>query len=134
LSVTARVDTSHTKLGTAMLKVKNVRPSAPSDKSEYIEKAMAKFDEALTAIFADKRPTPSNSELYRDTENMCRLQRGAEVWRLVSDRCQKHIVEDFKKPLVAKAEEGNVKTLQAVLKAWKAWNTQLVCGLVHSFA
>jgi hypothetical protein len=125
LSVTARVDTSHTKSGTTMLNVKNVRPSANPDKSEYIQQALVKFDEALTAIFADSRPTYSNSELYRDTENMCRLQKGAEVWRLVADRCQKHIVEDFKNPLTEAGEE-NVTTLQAVLKAWKSWNTQLV--------
>lgn len=111
-----------------MLNVKNVRPAAPADKSEYIASAMAKFSEALTAIFADKRPTLSNSELYRDVENMCRLQKGVEVWTLVQNTCLKHVFDDFKKPLVAGADEGNVSTLKAVLKAWKTWNTQLVCN------
>lgn len=83
------------------------------------------LDDAITAIFADKRPQQSNEELYKGCENLCKLGRAPGLTRTLKDRCKNHITtlkEDFRG--VTNGKDSLV--LNAVLAAWRLWTRQVV--------
>lgn len=127
ISVTARVDTSNLNGAPKRIIVKNLRDTPRSDPKQYLENTFKGIDEALTALFKDGQPSWSNEELYRGAENLCKLGMAKELWKIVQESCKKHVAEDFRANLVARAQEGNVEVLEAVLDAFTTWNAQRVC-------
>lgn len=131
LSLTARVDNSSPMKGLKKLPVKNLRAGPKTDPSEYCNKATGQLTEALAAIFENRRPQLSNEELYRASENLCKLGRAPETTKILLEKCKQHILVDFKQPLAERAAEDSVEVLRVVLEAWSTWNKQLV-QLIHS--
>jgi len=127
ISVTARVDTSNLNGAPKRIIVKNLRDTPRSDPNQYLINTFKGIDEALTALFKDRQPSWSNEELYRGAENLCKLGKAKELWKIVQESCKKHVAEDFRSNLVVRAQEGNVEVLEAVLDAFTIWNAQRVC-------
>jgi hypothetical protein len=126
LSVTSRVDTSNTNGAPKRLMVKNLRTTPRSDPSQYLDKTFKSLEDALTAIFNNQQPALSNEELYRGSENLCKLGKAKELWKMLQDRCKKHVFHDLSVPLVERAGSDSVDLLKDVLEAWSTWNKQLV--------
>lgn len=127
ISVTARVDTSNLNGAPKRIIVKNLRDTPRADPNQYLINTFKGIDEALTALFQDRQPALSNEELYRGAENLCKLGKAKELWKIVQESCKKHVAEDFKNTLLSRAQEGNVELLEAVLHAFSTWNVQRVC-------
>ena len=126
LSVTSRVDTSSTNGAPKRLMVKNLRTTPRSDPSQYLDKTFKALEDALTAIFNNQQPALSNEELYRGSENLCKLGKAKELWKMLQDRCKRHVSRDLSVPLVGRAGSDSVDLLKDVLEAWSTWNKQLV--------
>jgi len=126
LSLTARVDNSSPLKSLKRLPVKNLRSGPRTDPSEYCNKASAQLTEALTAIFDNRRPQLSNEELYRASENLCKLGRAPETTKILLERCKQHISTDFLQPLLSQSGLDDIGALKAVLDTWSVWNMQLV--------
>jgi len=131
LSVTSRVDTSNTNGAPKRLMVKNLRTTPRSDPSQYLDKTFKSLEDALTAIFNNQQPALSNEELYRGSENLCKLGKAKELWKMLQDRCKKHVSYDLSRPLVERAGTHSVEVLKDVLEAWSTWNKQLVSEVCH---
>lgn len=127
ISVGAKVENAPSPHGPKRLAVKNFRTTAKSDSSQFVDKTTKQLDEALSSIFAVKRPVLSNEELYKGCENLCRLGRAPELARMLKDRCKEHVSFKLKAPLMESADGKNTAVLRAVLTAWAKWMKQVVC-------
>ena len=83
------------------------------------------LDDAITAIFADKRPQQSNEELYKGCENLCKLGRAPELTRTLKDRCKTQI-STLKEDFTGITDGKDSLVLNAVLAAWRLWTRQVV--------
>lgn len=126
VSVTARVDTSNTNGAPKKIIVKNLRAGPRTSPDQYVSKTFASLEDALSAVFGNKQPQLSNEELYRGSENLCKLGKARELWKVVQERCRQHVAQDFRAPLLARASEDNIAVLTAVLEAWSTWKAQLL--------
>lgn len=124
ISVGAKVENAPSPHGPKKLAVKNFRTTARSDGSEYVARTTQQLRDALAAIYEDKRPALSNEELYKGTENLCRLRRAPELAQILRETCRKHILamlKDLKEPLADVSDEKDVVVLRSVVDAWSTW-------------
>lgn len=119
-------------LGPKKLIVKNLRPTAKSDPTQYLNSVWEKLDVALTAIFARDDASQtfpfSMEELYKGVENVCKQSKeGAkELCTRMQEKSRSYIVTGLKAPLLDRLNETSIDVLRAVIGAWKRWNEQLV--------
>ncbi|KAB8360732.1 hypothetical protein FH972_024467 [Carpinus fangiana] len=128
VSSVSRVEIPSGKTGAKKLVVKNFRTTPKSDPTQYCDLTIKQLDEALTAIFADRRPTLSNEELYRGCENVCKLGKPDQLAKKLLQRIKQHVSGDLKATPSAAAGGSNVQVLNAVITAWKKWRRQLILG------
>lgn len=125
LSVSAKVENAPSPHGPKKLVVKNLRPLAKSDSSQYAAKAIQQLEDALASIFAHKRPQQSNEELYKGCENLCKLGKAPELSRLLKDRCKTYITRTVKSDLQLVSDGKDHQVLSATLAAWSTWSKQV---------
>lgn len=114
--------------GAKKLVVKNLRTRPRVNQEPYFDKIWAQLDAALSAIFEGKKPDTSLEELYKGAENICRQERAALLAKKVQERCKDYVAGALRDNLVTRAGGGtNVDTLRAVIDAWSAWHSRLVC-------
>lgn len=114
------------QIGAKKLVVKNLRTITKTDPDRFCTRTNVQLDEAITAIFAGDRPGFSNEELYRGAENICKLGKAESLATKLQERCNTHILEEVRQPLLAKAGQSNVEVLKVVLPAWTSWLKQMV--------
>ena len=116
--------------GAKRLVVKNLRTEPRFNQESYFDKVWTRLDAALSAVFEDRVPEISLEELYKGAENVCRQGRAAALAKKLQDRCREYVSGKLRRSLVAKAEKGgsNINVLQAVIEAWSAWRSKLVCA------
>ena len=112
--------------GPKPIAVRNLRTTKKSDPEAFVQKTKSQLEDAITAIFQNKRPAQSNEELYKGVENLCRLGKAEEVSKNLSKRSKDHITNSLKTPLLDKADAKNVEVLEAVIAAWRQWMSQVV--------
>lgn len=114
--------------GAKKLVVKNLRTGPRANQKPYFDKIWAQLDAALSAIFEGRKPDTSLEELYKGAENICRQERAALLAKKVEERCKDYVAGVLRDNLVTRAGGGNnVDTLRAVIDAWAAWRSRLVC-------
>ena len=114
--------------GAKKLVVKNLRTGPRVNQEPYFDKIWAQLDAALSAIFEGRKPDTSLEELYKGAENICRQERAALLAKKVQERCKGFVAGALRDNLVTRAGGGNnVDTLRAVIDAWSAWHSRLVC-------
>lgn len=114
--------------GAKKLVVKNLRTGPRVNQEPYFDKIWAQLDAALSAIFEGRKPDTSLEELYKGAENICRQERAALLAKRVQERCKDYVAGALRDNLVTRAGGGtNVDTLRAVIDAWSAWHSRLVC-------
>lgn len=114
--------------GAKKLVVKNLRTGPRVNQEPYFDKIWVQLDAALSAIFEGRKPDTSLEELYKGAENVCRQERAALLAKRVQERCKDYVAGALRDNLVKRAGGGtNIDTLRAVIDAWSAWHSRLVC-------
>ncbi|KAJ8606581.1 hypothetical protein MRB53_040881 [Persea americana] len=112
--------------GPRKLVVKNLRTRTSSDSEGYSRRSLADLDAALTAIFAKQTPALSNEELYRESENLCKLGKAQELAVKLFQRCEEHVNTSILQPLLGKVQGSDMEVLDSVLDAWSIWQKQSI--------
>ena len=114
--------------GSKKLVIKNLR--APVNREaqveEYYSRTESDLQEALDAIFDNRRPSVPLERLYRGVEDVCRRGNAAKVYKLLKERMESHLQLTLLPRIKRKGGLGDIGVLRAVLEEWKAWNTQTV--------
>lgn len=114
--------------GAKKLVVKNLRTGPRLNQESYFDKVWLQLDAALMAIFDGRKPDSSLEELYKGGENVCRQERAALLAKKLQDRCREFVSGKLRTNLVTRAGGStDVYTLRAVIEAWLAWHSKLVC-------
>lgn len=119
-------------LGPKKLVVKNLRPIARTDPSEYLNLIWDKLNAALTIVFAQQDAKQgfsfSMEELYKGVENVCKQSsKGAEeLYSRLREKSKAYVVSGLKVPLLDRLHETSADMLRATITAWKRWNEQLI--------
>lgn len=129
LNAHARQNNFSPHTGAKKLVVKNLRTGPRLNQESYFDKVWSQLDAALTAIFDGRKPESSLEELYKGGENVCRQERAALLAKKLQDRCREFVSGKMRTNLATRAGGStDVDTLRAVIEAWSAWHSKLVCG------
>ncbi|KHO00716.1 ubiquitin ligase subunit CulD [Metarhizium album ARSEF 1941] len=112
--------------GVKRLVIKNLRApvSREAQVEEYYARTERDLEEALGAIFADRRPAVPLERLYRGVEDVCRKGGAAKVYGLLKERIDQHL-QSVVLPRIRRAGgQSNIDVLRSVRGEWKAWNAQ----------
>ena len=113
-------------LGPKKFVIKNLKSPNASKPNTYISETMAEIENALIAIFDNRRPAKSNEELYKGTENLCKLGSAPDLAKVLDQKCKEHIATRIQPGLAQRADDKDVDVLRAVVEAWKVWYKQTV--------
>jgi hypothetical protein len=126
VSSVSKVEIASGRTGAKKLVVKNFRTTPKTDPGQYCDTTTTQLNDALTAIFAEQRPTLSNEELYRGCENVCKLGRADQLGSLLLQRLRRYVSEDLKASVASSTDTSGVAILQVIITAWHKWRKQLV--------
>ena len=113
--------------GPKKLIVKTLKTVPKTDPDQFYNEAWKRLDAALFAIFDEAALPCSNEELYRDVQSLCRQGRAASLYKQLREKCKLNVMGKVAEPLLHYASTAtSVELLDAVVKAWSTWKTQLV--------
>ena len=113
--------------GPKKLVVKTLKTVPKTDPDQYYNEAWKRLDAALSAIFDAAVLPYSNEELYRDVQSLCRQGRAPPLYKQLCEKCKLNVMGKMAEPLLHYASTAtSVELLDAVVKAWSTWKTQLV--------
>lgn len=114
--------------GAKKLVIKNLR--APICREAQVEEYYARtekdLEEALEAIFADRRPAVPLERLYRGVEDVCRRGGAAKVYRLLKERIDRHLQLVVLPRIRRTGGQSNIEMLRSVRGEWNVWNAQTI--------
>ncbi|EFY91384.1 ubiquitin ligase subunit CulD [Metarhizium acridum CQMa 102] len=114
--------------GAKKLVIKNLR--APTSREAQVEEYYARtekdLEEALEAIFADRRPAVPLERLYRGVEDVCRRGGAAKVYRLLKERIDHHLQLVVLPRIRRTGGQSNIEVLRSVRGEWNVWNAQAI--------
>lgn len=113
--------------GPKKLVVKTLKTIPKTDPDRFYNEAWKRLDAALSAIFDEAALPCSNEELYRDVQSLCRQGRAAPLYKQLREKCNQNVMGKVAEPLLQYASTAtSVELLDAVVKSWSTWKTQLV--------
>ncbi|OAA38533.1 ubiquitin ligase subunit CulD [Metarhizium rileyi] len=114
--------------GAKKLVIKNLRApvSREAQVEEYYARTERDLEEALDAIFSQRRPAVPLERLYRGVEDVCRRGGAEKVYRLLKQRIDKHLMTVVLPRLKRTGAQSNIDVLRNVGLEWKAWNAQAI--------
>ncbi|OAA32060.1 ubiquitin ligase subunit CulD [Moelleriella libera RCEF 2490] len=114
--------------GAKKLVIKNLRPPVNREArvEEYFARTECDLDEALRAIFADKRPAVPLERLYRGVEDVCRSGNAAKVYCLLKERIDTHLQNIVLPRIRRSGGQNDLDVLRSVRSEWKSWNAQTI--------
>lgn len=128
VDLTAKPSSFQPHSGAKKLVIKNLR--SPSHRNaeieQYYKQTEKELEEALEAIFEDRKPAVPLERLYRGVEDVCRKGNAEKVYRMLMQRVEKHLKGVTLPRISQTARISNIETFETVLAEWKAWNTQTV--------
>jgi hypothetical protein len=116
------------QMGAKKLVIKNLHTSSNRDDriKEYYAKTHQELEDAVVAIFADKRPAVPLERLYRGTEDVCRKGNADKVYKMLQERIEAHLNRAVLPRIHRSGGGSNLGVLRCVLAEWKTWNGQMV--------
>jgi cullin-4 len=117
------------QMGAKKLVIKNLHTSSSRNArvEEYYARTQKELEEAVDAVFAEKRPTVPLERLYRGTEDVCRKGNAEKVYRMLKERVETHLNRVVLPRIRRTGGNSNLEVLRCVLAEWKTWNGQMVC-------
>ncbi|KAK9442644.1 ubiquitin ligase subunit CulD [Metarhizium brunneum] len=114
--------------GAKKLVIKNLRApiSREAQVEEYYARTEKDLEEALEAIFADRRPAVPLERLYRGVEDVCRRGGAAKVYRLLKERIDRHLQLVVLPRIRRTGGQSNIEMLRSVRGEWNVWNAQTI--------
>lgn len=113
--------------GPKKLVVKNLRTVPRIDPQQYFEQIWAQEDQALDAVFANRKEPYSLEELYKGAEYVCRQGKAAELYARLSMKCEAHLTDTVRDGI--RRDEGkssDIEVLRTFVNAWATWQKQLL--------
>lgn len=119
--------------GPKKLVVKNLRTTPRTDPDQYYNHVWNQVDSALSAIFSGGNLPCSLEELYKGVESLCKQDRAAAVYKKLREKCKCNVSVQILEPLLQQVSPvTDIDLLEAVVRAWSMWKSQLVCTLYES--
>lgn len=119
--------------GPKKLIVKNLRTTPKTNPDVYYNRVSDQLDIALSAIFNGAELPCSLEELYKGVESLCKEGRAPALYQRLCEKCKHTVTVQVSEPLVQYASTAtSVDLLDAVVKAWSTWKTQLVSHLTQT--
>ncbi|KAK8915593.1 Cullin [Metarhizium anisopliae BRIP 53293] len=114
--------------GAKKLVIKNLRApiSREAQVEEYYARTEKDLEEALEAIFDDRRPAVPLERLYRGVEDVCRRGGAAKVYRLLKERIDRHLQLVVLPRIRRTGGQSNIEMLRSVRGEWNVWNAQTI--------
>lgn len=114
--------------GAKKLVIKNLRApiSREAQVEEYYARTEKDLEEALEAIFDDRRPAVPLERLYRGVEDVCRRGGAAKVYRLLKERIDRHLQLVVLPRIRRTGGQSNTEMLRSVRGEWNVWNAQTI--------
>ncbi|KAF4510299.1 hypothetical protein G6O67_002197 [Ophiocordyceps sinensis] len=114
--------------GAKRLVIKNLRApgSRDAEVEEYYARTEGELDNAITAVFAGRRPTVPLERLYRGVEDVCRRGNAEKVYKMLAERIDAHLQTTVLPRIKRSGKSASIDVLRSVLGEWKTWSAQAV--------
>lgn len=114
--------------GAKRLVIKNLRApgSRDAEVEEYYARTEGELDNAITAVFAGRRPTVPLERLYRGVEDVCRRGNAEKVYKMLAERIDAHLQTTVLPRIKRSGKSASIDVLRSVLGEWRTWSAQAV--------
>ena len=115
------------KSGPKKLVVKNLKPASKFDPKRYTEDVWSRLNDALSAIFEERKLPYAMEELYKGVENTCRQGSAATLYDRLRNECDVRLKVQIQ--TLANEEitcKEDVDVLRAMLRTMSTWTQQMV--------